>query len=81
MASLNSNLLLSSLRSAGCIRIAVTDPKRLSELRNRVAIEAARLGRAVNCSYRHPWLYVTLGEKPTNSGHFEQLRVRTLEAA
>lgn len=75
------NIAWGSLRTSGCVRIAISDPKQLNEYRNRITREAAQQGRSVICSYRHPWLYISLGEKLTGFSEVVFPRISDLEAA
>ena len=58
---------LSELRQNGCLKIRITDPKRISRERGEVSHLAIRLGRSVSTSYRYPWLYVLLGDRQRES--------------
>ena len=58
---------LSELKQNGCLKIRVTDPKRIPKQRDEVSTLASRLGRSVCTSYRYPWLYAVLGIRPRES--------------
>jgi hypothetical protein len=50
------------LRAWGCLRLRLSDRKRLSVERSKVIQSAAVLGRRAYVSYRYPYLYARLGE-------------------
>ena len=59
---------LQALLHHGCVKVKVTDPKRVAKERERCEQFGLRLGSEVNTAYRRPWLYVTLAEKVRDRG-------------
>lgn len=51
------------LQTWGCLRIRVTDRRRVAGERNKVMDAGLSLGRRVYLSYRYPYLYARLGER------------------
>jgi hypothetical protein len=59
---------LQALLHHGCVKVKVTDPRRVSRERERCARFGLRLGSEVNTAYRRPWLYVTLAARVRDPG-------------
>ena len=59
---------LQTLLHHGCMKVKVTDPKRVARERERCERFGLRLGSEVNTAYRKPWLYVTLAARVRDQG-------------
>ena len=63
MPTFGGGLDLKRLKSHRCTRVYVADSRALQRQKTTAAAAAIEMGFVIYTSYRHPWLYVRLGER------------------